>query len=83
MSLSGACFSSYFLMYWSDHRRKFNGQIICLYGILYSAERFLVEGLRTDSLMIGPLRQAQVISLAIIAVCAAIYFILKKNKTNL
>ena len=57
-----------FLMYWSDHRRKFNGQIICLYGILYSAERFLVEGLRTDSLMIGPLRQAQVISLAIIAV---------------
>lgn len=42
-----------FLMYWSDHRRKFNGQIICLYGILYSAERFLVEGLRTDSLMIG------------------------------
>lgn len=71
-----------FLMYWSDHRRKFNGQIICLYGILYSAERFLVEGLRTDSLMIGPLRQAQVISLAIIAVCAAIYFILK-NKTNL
>lgn len=69
-----------FLMYWSDHRRKFNGQIICLYGILYSAERFLVEGLRTDSLMIGPLRQAQVISLAIIAVCAAIYFILKNKQ---
>ena len=72
-----------FLMYWSDHRRKFNGQIICLYGILYSAERFLVEGLRTDSLMIGPLRQAQVISLAIIAVCAAIYFILKKQNKSL
>ena len=72
-----------FLMYWSDHRRKFNGQIICLYGILYSAERFLVEGLRTDSLMIGPLRQAQVISLAIIAVCAAIYFILKKKNKSL
>lgn len=72
-----------FLMYWSDHRRKFNGQIICLYGILYSAERFFVEGLRTDSLMIGPLRQAQVISLAIIAVCAAIYFILKKQNKSL
>ena len=83
MSLPGACSLFIFLTYWSDHRRKFNGQIICLYGILYSAERFLVEGLRTDSLMIGPLRQAQVISLAIIAVCAAIYFILKKQNKSL
>lgn len=69
-----------FLLYWSDHRRKFCGQIICMYGILYSAERFLVEGLRTDSLMIGPLRQAQVISLVIIAACMILYFWLMKRQ---
>ena len=34
--------------------------------ILYSLGRFFIEGLRTDSLMIGPLRMAQVISIAFI-----------------
>lgn len=69
-----------FLMYWSNHKRKFYGQIICLYGILYSVERFFVEGLRTDSLMIGPLRQAQVISLVLIVGCLLLYFTFKKNQ---
>ena len=41
--------------------------------MLYSVERFFVEGLRTDSLMIGPLRQAQVISLVLFAAGAAGY----------
>ena len=67
-------------MYFSDRRRTFRGQIVCLYGVLYSAERFLVEGLRTDSLMIGPLRQAQVISLAIIAGCLILYFVFRKRE---
>ena len=58
---------------------SFSGQIVCLYGMLYSVERFFVEGLRTDSLMIGPLRQAQVLSLALIAACAILYVVLKKR----
>ena len=36
----------------------------------YSLGRFWIEGLRTDSLMLGPLRMAQVISLVIIALSA-------------
>lgn len=68
-----------FLLYFADHRRSFSGQIVCLYGMLYSVERFFVEGLRTDSLMIGPLRQAQVLSLALIAACAILYVVLKKR----
>ena len=35
--------------------------------ILYSIGRFFIEGLRTDSLYIGPLRTAQVMSLIVIA----------------
>ena len=69
-----------FLTYLSGRRRRFYGQIICLYGIFYSAERFFVEGLRTDSLMIGPLRQAQVISIVIIAACLVSYFYLRKTQ---
>ncbi|HKK96524.1 MAG TPA: prolipoprotein diacylglyceryl transferase [Anaerovoracaceae bacterium] len=64
-----------------ERKRLFSGQIACLYGILYSAERFFVEGLRTDSLMIGEFRQAQVISVCIILACLIIYTILyKRNK---
>ncbi|MBR0051855.1 MAG: prolipoprotein diacylglyceryl transferase, partial [Firmicutes bacterium] len=65
---------SCFLIWLADSgRQKFKGQILCLYLMLYSVERFLVEGLRTDSLMIGPLRQAQVISIALFAIGAAGY----------
>ena len=60
-------------------KRRFVGQITCLYGILYSFERFFVEGLRTDSLMIGPFRQAQVISVCIFIACLALYMILSKR----
>lgn len=77
------CFGLFWLLSWIDkYHRKFNGQIICLYGILYSVERFFVEGLRTDSLMIGPLRQAQVISLTLIAGCAVLYYILNRKHNN-
>lgn len=69
-----------FLMWFSNNKRAFSGQIICLYAILYSVERFFVESFRTDSLMIGPLRQAQVISIVIIIVCVALYIFLKKKQ---
>ncbi|MEE3717494.1 prolipoprotein diacylglyceryl transferase [Tumidithrix elongata RA019] len=43
------------------------GTMVMVYLIAYSAGRLWIEGLRTDSLMLGPLRIAQVISLAAIA----------------
>lgn len=55
----------FFLLYYTK-KKKIEGEIFLLYLILYSFARFFIEGLRTDSLMIGPLRTAQVISLAII-----------------
>ena len=71
-----------FLLYFDIKLRKFDGQIICLYMILYSYERFFVEGLRTDSLMIGILRQAQLISLAIMVSGIVLYFIFRRNYKN-
>lgn len=61
--------------------KKFNGQLMCLYVMLYSVERYLVEGLRTDSLMIGPFRQAQLLSLVLIVLGAVAYIVLwRKSK---
>lgn len=39
------------------------GTLALVYMVFYSLGRFWIEGLRTDSLMLGPLRIAQVVSL--------------------
>lgn len=62
-----------------DKHKKFDGEILCLYAIGYSIGRFFIEGLRTDSLMLGPLRIAQVISLVIILVCGGIIWYGRKH----
>lgn len=62
---------------------KFSGQIFCLYAVLYSVERFFVEGLRTDSLMIGPFRQAQVLSLSLIVIFAVVYILLCRRSKRI
>lgn len=47
-------------------RKKFDGQLIALYMILYSMIRFFIEGLRTDSLYFGSFRVAQLISIGLV-----------------
>ena len=44
------------------------GTLFLVYLIAYSCGRVWIEGLRTDSLMLGPLRIAQVVSLTAIAI---------------
>lgn len=64
--------------------RKFSGQIFLGYGILYGMERFVVEGLRTDSLYIGDtnLRTSQVLSLilALVSLVLFVVFMIKYTK---
>ncbi|RQD66905.1 MAG: prolipoprotein diacylglyceryl transferase [Tindallia sp. MSAO_Bac2] len=55
----------FFLLYYTP-KKKVDGEVFWLYLILYSVGRFFIEGLRTDSLMIGPFRTAQLISVAMI-----------------
>lgn len=43
------------------------GTLTLIYMVAYSAGRVWIEGFRTDSLMIGPLRIAQIVSLSAIA----------------
>jgi phosphatidylglycerol---prolipoprotein diacylglyceryl transferase len=43
------------------------GMITATYAVLYGIGRFWIEGLRTDSLYLGPLRIAQVVSLLFVA----------------
>ncbi len=53
------------------------GDLMPIYLIWYSIGRFFIEGMRTDSLMIGSLKQNQVISIILIIVGVAL-LILKR-----
>ncbi len=45
---------------------KTNGMIAAYYLVLYGTGRFFIEGLRTDSLYLGPLRVSQILSLVFV-----------------
>lgn len=62
-------------------KTKKPGLVFFTYLGLYSIGRFFIEGLRTDSLMIGPLRIAQLVSLTgfTIWIIALIFYFKKKE----
>lgn len=77
-SLWNICVFIFLLIY--RRKKKVEGEVFLLYGILYSIGRFWIEGLRTDSLMFMGMRQAQIISVLIIAVFTFMLYNLRKKK---
>lgn len=55
------------------------GQMTGFYLMWYSLGRFFIEGMRTDSLMLGPLRIAQVVSVMMFIAGLFIFFSAKKG----
>ncbi|MEI3611806.1 prolipoprotein diacylglyceryl transferase [Pseudogracilibacillus sp. SO30301A] len=63
--------------------RKYNplrGEIFLSYIIMYSIGRIFIEGMRTDSLFLGPIKQAQLFSLLLII--GAIILIIYRRKSD-
>lgn len=56
------------------------GQLLGTYLIWYGIERLIIEGFRSDSLMLGPIKIAQLVSLLFIIF--GIYFLGKNIKNN-
>lgn len=69
-----------FLIWFRKNKKTTHGQVLSLYLILYSAVRFFVEGLRTDSLMFLGMRVAQLVSLSAIIAGIILWMYLKKQK---
>lgn len=66
-----AVFSLLMVLFFRDLKSRpklKTGTIFLVYLVAYGCGRFWIEGLRTDSLMLGPLRIAQVVSLGSIAI---------------
>lgn len=70
-----------FLLWYGRNKQKVKGEAFLLYLSLYSFIRFFIEGLRTDSLMLGQIRVAQLIS--IIGIVIPAYIMYKKRKKNI
>ncbi|NLY44435.1 MAG: prolipoprotein diacylglyceryl transferase [Tissierella sp.] len=68
-----------FLMWYSRNKSKVDGEVFLLYIILYSFARYFIEGLRTDSLMWGQFRVAQLISALSILIAAIILYRKRKD----
>jgi phosphatidylglycerol:prolipoprotein diacylglycerol transferase len=68
------------------YRRKYRvrGRVFMLYVALYSAGRYYIEGMRTDSLMIGmSMRTAQLVSIILIIISVVSMYILGKHQRRI
>lgn len=69
-----------FLLLWRySKRRRFHGEMTLLYVMWYGFERFFVEGLRTDSLMVGNVRISQAVA-ALSVVAALVAWVVLRRK---
>ena len=59
-------------------KRKFDGQMALFYFAWNGFGRMLIEGLRTDSLMIGPFRISQLLGAAMFIFAVVAYFVVMK-----
>lgn len=71
----------FFILKYLKNNRRYPGQLTYIYLLMYSFVRAIIEGLRTDSLMLGNVRISQLISI-IIFVITLIILIYKKKKMD-
>ena len=76
------CLLGFFVLSFWSKRRKYDGQIFLMYLAWYGAERFVVEGLRTDSLMLGNIRISKALSavLFILSVILQILLLVRRKR---
>lgn len=70
-----------FLLYLQKNK-KFNGQVLFSYLLLYSAARTFLEGFRTDSLMLFGFRVSRVLSIMIFAISIFLYVKESRKKSH-
>ena len=73
-------FCGFLLLHFLSKRRRYDGQIALGYVAWYGLGRAFIEGLRTDSLWLGPVRISQVLAAVscTAAVAALVYFQIRK-----
>lgn len=70
------------ILIWIKRKSKKQGSATSYYLIHYGIGRFFIEGLRQDSLMLGPIRIAQFVSLLMILIGMIILICFRKEREN-
>ncbi|MDD2956127.1 MAG: prolipoprotein diacylglyceryl transferase [Oscillospiraceae bacterium] len=73
------CILGFFFLAWLTKRRRFDGELLLVYAAWYGAERAVVEGLRTDSLMLGNLRISQFVAIVTALAALVALFIIRSR----
>ena len=73
------CIAGFFIIHKLSGKRRFSGETFLMYGTWYGFGRAIIEGFRTDSLMLGNLRVSQLLSVLLCLTCAALLVILRKK----
>lgn len=73
------CIIGFVILHIYSKRRKFNGELFLMYISWYAFGRFFIEGLRSDSLMLGNLKVTQLV--AVVFFIAAMSLLIYKRIT--
>ena len=73
------CLIGFILLHFLSKKRRYDGQIFLMYIAWYGVGRFFIEGLRTDSLLIGRLRVSQVLA-AVFVIASVITMLIIRSK---
>lgn len=79
------CFLLFLFLLWMQKHKKFHGEALCFYAGLYGLERAIVEGLRSDSLMLGNtgIRVSQAVAIVCVIGSIVGWIVLRKlSETN-
>ncbi|MCX7843578.1 MAG: prolipoprotein diacylglyceryl transferase [Clostridia bacterium] len=71
--------AAFFILIAFRKKKKLEGEVFFLYMIIYGLGRFWIEGLRTDSLMLGSLRISQVLAMVFAAAFSIAFFVRRRK----
>lgn len=78
------CFLGFLILIIIRNKTKYKkkGLLLAIYCIFYGMGRLLIEGIRTDSLYLGPFRISQIVSVVIIIIGIILIFKITRRKEN-
>ncbi len=73
------CLIGFALIALYTKHRRFDGELVLFYAAWYGAGRFVIEGLRTDSLLIGTMRVSQLVALLCVIVSVTVWIVVRSR----
>lgn len=71
------CALGFLLLFLYKNRRRFDGELFLMYLGWYGLGRFFIEGLRTDSLLIGTVRVSQLLAALLVVASTIVWIVIR------